>query len=176
MENLPRAPADMDARELRELLAQEEAAWNRARLNLAVQYTVTRVLAEAANLQEAVPKILQTICECLDWDLGALWQPQPERNLLRCIEIWSNPSLEAGEFEKVCYEMTFAAGVGLPGRVWANGQPATILEAPKDPNFPRSAIATRVGLLGAFAFPIQAGREMLGVMEFFSRTAQVLDG
>jgi hypothetical protein len=71
--------------------------------------------------------------------------------------------------------MTFAAGVGLPGRVWANGQPATILEAPKDPNFPRSPIAARVGLLGAFAFPIQAGREMLGVMEFFSRTAQVLD-
>src|ERR1051326_535756 len=175
MENLPLEPSNTEARELREVLAQEQTAWKRAPLNLAVQYTVTRVLAEAATLQEALPKILQTICGCLDWDLGALWQPQPERNSLRCVEIWSNPPRHAPDFEKVCREMTFAAGVGLPGRVWANGQAATILEAPKDPNFPRASIAARVGLLGAFAFPIQAGCAMLGVMEFFSRSAQVLD-
>jgi len=38
----------------------------------------------------------------------------------------------------------------------------------EDPNFPRAPVATKVGLHGAFGFPIWRGNEVLGVMEFFS--------
>src|SRR5438445_11681328 len=152
----------------------ENLPWNPDQHSLALQFTGTCVLAETATLREALPKILQTICECLNWDLGAVWQAQLEQNSLRCVEIWSNPSLAVQEFAEASREITFAAGVGLPGRVWANGQPATIPEAPKDPNFPRADVAARVGLLGGFAFPIQAGGDVPGVMEVLNRTAHSL--
>jgi len=47
------------------------------------QHTVTQILAEAATLQEATPKILQAVCECLVWDVGALWSIDREAGVLR---------------------------------------------------------------------------------------------
>ena len=45
----------------------------RAEQRLRAQYTVTQLLAEATTIEEVTPKILQTVCEFLLWDLGALW-------------------------------------------------------------------------------------------------------
>ncbi len=59
--------------------------------------------------------------------------------------------------------------MGLPGRVWASGEPAWIPDVVDDANFPRAAIAQREGLHGAFALPILTRRQVIGVMEFFSR-------
>ena len=49
----------------------------RAEQRLMAQHTVAQVLAEAATLEEATPKILRAVCECLVWDLGALWRIRP---------------------------------------------------------------------------------------------------
>ena len=70
---------------------------------------------------------------------------------------------------------TFARGVGLPGRVWASGQPAWIPDVVTDPNFPRARVAARAGLHGAFGFPIVVGSDILGVMEVFSGEIQQPD-
>ena len=43
-------------------------------VRLAAQYAVTRVLADAPTLAVATPKILQAICECLGWSVGAIWR------------------------------------------------------------------------------------------------------
>src|SRR5262249_11849221 len=59
-------------------------------------------------------------------------------------------------------------GVGLPGRVWASGQPAWIPDVVVDTNFPRAAAADRVGLHAAFGLPILRGADVVGAMEFFS--------
>ena len=55
---------------------------------LAAQYETTRVLAEADSPSQANPKILETICESLDWDLGAFWRVDPHTQRLRCATIW----------------------------------------------------------------------------------------
>ncbi|HYV34867.1 MAG TPA: PAS domain S-box protein, partial [Gemmataceae bacterium] len=62
-----------------------------------------------------------------------------------------------------------AHGIGLPGRVWANGQADCVLNVLEDGNFPRQGIASKAGLHGAFAFPIVLGGEIVGVLDFFSR-------
>src|SRR6185503_532709 len=64
---------------------------------------------------------------------------------------------------------TFERGVGLPGRVWTTREPVWIPDVTADENFPRSAVAARVGLHAAFALPIMQGRRVQGVMEFFSQ-------
>ena len=72
------------------------------------------------------------------------------------------------EFSRVTMQTVFTRGIGLPGRVWANGQPAWVLDVMQDTNFPRAPFAAQANLHGAFAFPITINEKVLGVMEFFS--------
>ncbi len=72
-------------------------------------------------------------------------------------------------FETLSWEMVFQRGIGLPGRVWAGGEPVWITDITRDPNFPRAAVAGKTGLHGALAFPIKLRTQVLGVLEFFSR-------
>ena len=133
------------------------------------QYEVTRVLAQSNQLREAAQKIMQSICECIGWDFGGLWSVDPAANVLRCIEVWQAPNLEAQEFIEITRGITFAPGIGLPGRVWSSRKAFWIPDVVEDSNFPRAAIAARSALHGGFAFPIFLGSDVIGVMEFFSR-------
>jgi PAS domain S-box-containing protein len=133
----------------------------------AAQHGVTRILAEAPTLEAAVPPILQALCEGFDWDVGAFWRVDPDDGVLRCVDVWRRSSVGI-EFEATTRERTFASGLGLPGRVWATGEPAWILDVVKDDNCPRAPVAAREGLHAGFGFPIRLGPEVHGVLELFS--------
>ena len=143
---------------------------------LAAQHAVTRVLAEAPTLAKATPRILQAICESLDWSVGSIWRLDPKHRVLHCVETWHDPSIEFKEFDRETRSRTFAQGVGLPGRVWLQAAPVWIEDVTRDSNFPRSPIAAREDLHAAFGFPILLGNEVLGVLEFFSHQIQKPDG
>jgi len=147
----------------------------REEARLAAQYAVTRVLAEAPTLASATPRILQAICESLDWSVGAIWRVDQEEKLLRCVETWHMPSAEVKAFDRGTHSQTFSPGVGLPGRVWQQAQPAWIEDVTRDTNFPRASIAAQEGLHAAFGFPILLGADVLGVLEFFSHQIQQPD-
>jgi PAS domain S-box-containing protein len=147
----------------------------RAERRLAAQHAVTRILAESPTLNEATPRILQAICESLEWDEGAIWVVDDAANVLRCVEVWHAPRAQIEAFVAMSRQITFAPGVGLPGRVWASSQPAWIEDVTRDANFPRAPIAAQVGLHGAFAFPILSGGEVMSVIEFFSHKIQQPD-
>jgi len=141
----------------------------RAEERLRVQHTVAQVLAEAVTIDEAAPRILRAMGECLGWDVGALWRVDREAGTLRCVELWHKASIKVPEFERASREFTFVPGLGLPGRVWSSREPEYIADVVPDPNFPRAPIAEREGLHAAFGFPLLLGGEVLGVVEFFSR-------
>ena len=141
----------------------------RAEERLRAQHTVAQILAEATTIEEAAPRILRAMGECLGWDVGALWRVDREAEALRCVELWHKASIEVPEFERVSREFTFVPGLGLPGRVWSSLEPEYVPDVVPDENFPRAPIAEREGLHAAFGFPILLGGEVLGVIEFFSR-------
>jgi len=144
-------------------------------VRLAAQYAVTRVLAEASDLMIGAPKILQAICEGLGWSVGAIWRVDEKENVLRCVETWHVLSARLEEFDRTTRTRTFAAGIGLPGRVWSNARPVWVEDVTQDANFPRADIAARAGLHAAFCFPILLGSDVLGVLEFFSHEIQQPD-
>ncbi len=146
-----------------------------ARKQIAVQYTVSRLLAEAVHFMDAAPSILQTISEYLQWELGALWCIDPSENVLRCSTLWHPPGAASAAFAGMSWGTTFAWGVGLPGRVWATEQPAWITDLRVDTNFPRLQAAAAAGLRSALAFPLRGQNGLYGVMDFFSRELQPLD-
>jgi PAS domain S-box-containing protein len=137
--------------------------------SLTAEYITARALAESASLAEAAPRVLQAICEALKWDYGALWNVDSNADILRCVETWHLPAVTVPGFEALSRSTEFTRGVGLPGRVWASGQPAWIPDVVADLNFPRASVASREQLHGAFALPILTGGQVVGVMEFFSR-------
>ncbi len=143
----------------------------RTEQRLAVQYTVTRILAESASLDEATPKILQSICEHVNWELGEVWLVDTGSPALRWGGVWHVPFLDFREFIAFSRGTVFERGIGLPGRVWADSRPAWITDVTVDNNFPRTAFAAKVGLHAGFAFPIRSEGEVIGVMAFFSRRA-----
>ncbi len=144
-------------------------ARKRTERQLASQYAVTRVLAESRTLEEAGPKILQAICESLEWELGIFWRLDRQGSVLRCLDVWQSPGLNAEEFVLDTWRYTFAIGKGLPGRIWQAGGPTWIKDVVQEANFPRAGAASRVGLHGAFGFPVRVGTEVEGVIELFRR-------
>jgi sigma-B regulation protein RsbU (phosphoserine phosphatase) len=150
--------------------------------HLSAEHATTRVLAESVNLAEATPKLLQAICKSLGWDLGELWSVDAKANVLRCVQTWHLPTLletcnrkSLEEFQAITEQITFAPGVGLPGSIWASGEPIWIADVVKDANFPRARVAANVGLHAAFGLPILTGDERLGVLTFFSQEIQPPD-
>jgi PAS domain S-box-containing protein len=140
------------------------------------EHRVARSLAETADPRDALARGLTAIGDSLGWQFGAVWQPLDELpEALHCVETWHADDLEAREFDRITRTTTLARGEGLPGRIWASGEPAWIPDVLADENFPRGRTARRAGLRAAFGFPIKSARGVLGVIEFFTCEAHELD-
>ena len=94
---------------------------------------------------------------------------QRRSNTLHVEGSWHVPTYEVEEFEKAGRKTILFPGIDLVGRVLSSGQPAWIDNVVDDKNFPRAPIAERVGLHGAFAFPIRVGEHVACVMAFYNR-------
>ncbi len=141
----------------------------------AVQLAISQTLTEASTLVEAAPRLLQAVCDTMQWEFGAIWLVDRQLEVLRCEALWHQPSLVVPDFLETCRTLTFTTGVGLPGRVWSSGQPAWLSDVLKDTNFPRAQAAAKADLHAAFGFPITSGSDVEGVIEFFSRNIRQPD-
>ncbi|HEV2348660.1 MAG TPA: diguanylate cyclase [Terriglobia bacterium] len=157
------------------LMRRDVRERKRIEQGISAQYAAARALAESATLKVATRSILKALGESQDWDLGAYWTIDKDADVLRLAESWQSVNGPLAAFDTASRQMTMARGVGLPGRVWASGQPLWIPEVTQDPNFPRAAAAAQNGIRAALGFPVTLGTEVLGVMEFFSRRARNLD-
>ncbi len=160
---------------MEESRARADDTSDHARARLTAEHVAARALLDAATFEEAAPKILRAICDSLGWDHGALWRIDRDANVLRCSEVCTSSAVAFPEFNATSRSMTFAPGVGLPGRVWTTGEPVWIPDVVRDGNFPRARLAAREGLHAAFGFPVLLRGEVLGVMEFFSRDVREPD-
>jgi two-component system phosphate regulon sensor histidine kinase PhoR len=142
---------------------------------LAAQLSITRVLADAAGLSEALPKILKTACEKMDWDAAAIWEADYAARTLVCLDFWSGSQTPLAGFETASRKQPLAMGAGLPGLAWASGEPAWIPDVTAHRDGARNTAAGKAGLRCHFALPIRPGRKVFGVMEFFSRKARPID-
>jgi PAS domain S-box-containing protein len=136
-----------------------------------IELAVARTLAEAADAEETYNRVLAEIGTGLAWELGAAWEVS-SRDDLRCVAVWQASQADMLEFRSLTERTTFNRGEGLPGRVWASGEPAWIVDVVADANFPRAEMAAPAGLSAAFCFPIRSPGEIVGTMEFFTRALE----
>ena len=144
----------------------------RAEQHLTAQYAITRVLADAKTLSAAMPRILQALCQTLEWNLAEIWLVDGQADVLQCQATWQQAAIELSEFVSITRQLNFALGEGLPGRVWASREPVWIANVAEDLQFLRGKIARSAGLYGAFGFPICSGDQVLGAIACFSQESQ----
>jgi signal transduction histidine kinase/CheY-like chemotaxis protein len=117
---------------------------------------------------DANTRILRAVCDTLGWGLGISWGIDRFSQVLHVGEVWHLVTADPSEFVHVSKNITFAEGIGLPGRVWATGEPVWIRDVLEDSSFPRFEAAAKVVLHSAFAFPIKVEGKVHGVFEFYS--------
>ena len=153
------------------------SARKQAERRQAMEHAITRVLAEAESIALAVPKIIQTICQTMGWHYGDRYEYDAELNVLRRREFWSVDTPELQAFAVSATHRTVAPdpGAGLVRQTYAAGEPVWIADISKNAGMRRRELVERAGLHGAFAFPLIASGQVLGVMEFFHRDVREPD-
>ena len=149
---------------MRDLTEQKRAERRRH-----AQYEVTRVLAQAATLDQAVPPLLRAIAQSTGWECGTYWEVVPQAAALRCVDTWHETDPDLAQFSCATRSASFASGVGVPGRVWQSGEPVWLTDPSSDPSFARGTEAASARLRTVLAFPVRIGDEVTGVMEFYTR-------
>lgn len=152
---------------LREITANEP----RRRKIAAVLPVVHRLVIDLASARprsvaEASARLLPALGDALGWVVGAAWEI--DGDALRCAYVWERDVGEHPRFVALTRAQRFAHGAGLPGRVWATGQPAWMADLVADANFPRLGTALEDGLRAGWAVPIRDGSDVLGVIELFT--------
>lgn len=132
---------------------------------------------KASHIDTALLKVLQSVCLVMGWPVGHAWIKRANSELVSS-GIWhlddSYPADRFAAFRLASEERGFCSGVGLPGRVLSEGMSLKIIDIEVESNFPRQAAARAAGLLSGFAVPVQAGKSITAVLEFFTSTRQPL--
>ena len=139
-------------------------------------YAMTQSLVGADTLDEAVPRVIQLVCENLGWEWGAYWQMQHapmQEPKLACQYYWNHSEYALAAFTRDSCVIRMAPGEGLVGHVWSTGQASWIEDMKSDGSFLRRDAARECGLESGYAFPVSyvaadGQRHSVGVLEFFS--------
>jgi two-component system cell cycle sensor histidine kinase/response regulator CckA len=136
---------------------------------------IARVLAESRSLGEAAPQILQIVGERSGWSVGAFWLVHEPLHRLRCVAAWSADPRNGQSFRDASRKATFERGVGLPGRVWAEGRPVGVANLSAEPELQRAEAASREGLRQGCAVPVVSEGNVVAVLEFANQEALLPD-
>ena len=144
----------------------------------AMEHAVTQVLATADSVTEALVQTIRTMCEAFGWACGAFWSADGET--LRRAAVWHIDAPEVAAFVATQgssqeRELPPRKSGGLLRRAWRDNTPIWIPDVATEPDFQRGSAAAGAGLHCAFAFPVAARGDRLGVMEFFGRSIKQPD-
>ena len=133
-----------------------------------MEHTVTAMLAEAPSLEAVMPRIIRTMCEAMGWAYGARWVWDEKEQRLCRAEYWCEFEPEFDPADREHWLKVANTGSGrLLRRAWIDKKATWLSNLHDDKPFRRRASVVKLGWHSAYAFPIQIGNDVIGVMEFF---------
>jgi diguanylate cyclase (GGDEF)-like protein/PAS domain S-box-containing protein len=151
-------------------ISRDVTARRRMERERAMEHVVARVLSESRSVGETMPRLMRTICEAMGWAYGAWWIWDPALSNLRRAEWWCElePNFEDSD-RSYWIELGPQQSGGLVRRAWLEGRPTWLSDISQVSTFRRKASCLKFGFRSAYAFPILAHDERVGVVEFFGR-------
>jgi diguanylate cyclase (GGDEF)-like protein/PAS domain S-box-containing protein len=131
-----------------------------------LEHAVTRCLAEAEGVAEALQAVMREVCESEGWDSGRYFRWDSESGLLRFSSAWGRQSAAVRDFLNNSTHVTFRPGEGLSGRVYESGEPMWVPDVSKDPRTLKTVPAHM--MRSVFVFPVVSDGKVIGVLGFSS--------
>ena len=135
----------------------------RAEEELRLLQTIVLAIDEAPDLGAALEVTVQRVCEVTGWACGAAWTPSADASALQLRRSWCSDESLLEAFCEQRETLELGPGEGLPGRVWASGQPALAAHVGEHDDAAREA-----GIEVGVAVPVLADREVIAVLEMFN--------
>ena len=129
----------------------------------------TAAVSVAETIGALHQKVLAMLAMAGDAEFVGVWLPASDRGTLISHATWCADSAEFAAFELATKVISFAPGVGLPGRIWQAGVPHIISDLRYDSNYLRQREAIAAGIVSGVAFPLQHEGKVLGVIDMYSR-------
>ena len=125
---------------------------------------LTRAIAEAETVDDAMQLTLREICKMADWKVGEAWVRSGSK--LECSPAWYAASPELDRFRPPSAWRS-NPGFGLPGHAWKDKKPVWMRDIESDTRFLRAAIAKEIGVGAGIAVPVLSEDEVVAVLVFF---------
>ncbi|MEG4233152.1 PAS domain S-box protein [Microcoleus sp. Pol11C3] len=137
----------------------------------------TQAISQSADFNSALPDILRLLCNAIGWNFAEAWIPAANGTFLEHSETWYASDRDLDRFGRESKKIRFAAGVGVPGRIWSSRKVEWIEDISLAQNhlFARSQMAAAVGLKSCFGVPIRASSEVLAVLVFCKRDRSIME-
>jgi PAS domain S-box-containing protein len=140
--------------------AHDNTTAQRAVRFAAVEAAVAGGLAAAESSTIAAARVVEALGVRMGWPVVELWLVDEHRQVLTCAARYTAPGRHLGDFALDELE----PGIGLPGRVCAEGGARWIPDLSADGVSLRSGAAARIGLRVAVGVPLSTGRHTLGAL------------
>ena len=135
------------------------ATQRRAERLLRLEHTVTRCLAEAGSVGDAMKTVIRAVCETQGWDCGRYFRLDELAGVLRFEEAWGVPSAGIEKFIERSRAIAVRRGVGLVGHVWESGEPLWIADIRNDDRVLGTTLHGRIRNPRRIPVPGQIGRK-----------------
>ncbi|CAM6004028.1 unnamed protein product [Sphagnum balticum] len=149
---------------------QDVSALKTAEQRSATQYAVTRTLAQAETVEESAIKVIDIVCENLDWDTGALWLVDEATGKLEYVCASKRSSLDLSHFEEECQKFGRDGGCASYDNAFRENAPLWLVADDGEEESGHFSKAIRsLGFNTSFAVPLRREDACIGVIEFFSK-------
>ncbi|NEU58177.1 PAS domain S-box protein [Halorussus sp. MSC15.2] len=166
-----------DGRRLYSAIVRDVTERKRAEDERRLLHATTRSVAAADTFLDGLEATIAEVCDATEWAYGEAWVPSKDRTHLERTDAAYAVSAAYEPFKRVSKRTSFAAGEGLPGRVWERSDPVWMANvAALTPDvFPRTNEAEDVGLKAALGVPVLDGDDIVAVLAFYMPEAKPTD-
>jgi hypothetical protein len=114
-------------------------------------------------------EVLEIVCVATGWNVAEAWMVNADKTALECSSAYFSNTHGLEQFRKLSERMTFASGIGLPGRVWSSKKPEWDADVSmlSETVYLRAPIARQVGIKAGLGIPVLDRGEVRAVMVFY---------
>ena len=134
--------------------------------------SLTLDISAANDFQSALEIALSKICQFTGWEYGEAWIPTEDNTTLVCSPAWYSSIDGLENFRNISEKISFATGLGFPGRVWERQKPEWIWDfsIESEANFLRKYAALDCGLKSGLAIPVSDESSVVAIVLFFTQS------
>jgi len=140
---------------------------------LRLEHGVARLLAAAEDASGGLKAVIRAVCEGEGLACGRYFRA--DGDVLRFQDAWCVDDPVIAPFVERSRSITFRAGEGLTGSVFASGEAVWSPDITRDPRVRDRGLWEGTGLRGGFAFPVLAEGRTIGVLNFSSQNVREPD-